>query len=176
MTLMLQLHMRCCGCPLLHWCRCLYLLLLLQLYCCTNVVAVIVHADGKKGVKIRTMGELIALCTYSYILKICTMGELIALWTYSYILRSITYDSVCESASYYITTAADNFYCKPMVGRERLSICCVSYDTYDTSCAVAVDLSVVELCVVLLLMPLHGRCGDVVPVCTAAAVLLHNSG
>ena len=41
-----------------------------------------------------------------------------------------------------------------------------------TSCAVAVDLSVVGFCV--LLLPVHMRCCDVVPLCTAAVVLLHN--
>ena len=38
-------------------------------------------------------------------------------------------------------------------------------------CVVAVDLSVVGLCV--LLLPIDMRCGDVVYLCTAAAVLLH---
>ena len=47
------------------------------------------------------------------------------------------------------------------------------YRMIHTSCAVAVDQSVaVELCVFLL--PVYMRCSDVVPLCTAAAVLLHN--
>ena len=41
-----------------------------------------------------------------------------------------------------------------------------------TSCAVAVDLSVVKLCVFLL--SVHMRCCDIAPLCTAADVLLLN--